>query len=366
MEARVRHIATILLSLIVGGVFIFSGFVKSVDPVGTSIFVEKYLATYSLEALIPLALIIAVVLGAVELMLGIMLVVGAYRSRAAFGATLFLVIFTIITLLSATILPIGDCGCFGDAVKLTPWQTFAKNLVLLPLAFALWWLSRRGVCCRYSLVTTLVALLFAAGVNLIALRFLPLIDFLPYKVGVELREEVSRVYSVEDELDRSVLLFRDITTGESVEFSADATECWEDANLEYVDAYMVHEKPPQMTFSDFKVYDADGNDVTLSLLERKGSVVWLCINDVDALNGRRLSAAKRVVDEKTIIISSESAERVGDLLGMPCYAMDAMTLRSFIRADVGIVVISDGVIAHKCDVRDFQQAMFNLSVLARV
>ncbi len=363
MGARVRHIVTILLSLIVGGVFIFSGFVKSVDPVGTSIFVDKYLATYSLEALSPMALTIAVVLGAVELLLGIMLVSGAYRSRAAFAATIFLALFTIITLLSATILPIGDCGCFGDAVKLTPWQTFAKNVVLLPMASLLWWLSRKGGCCRFSLMITVVALLLALGVNLIALRFLPLIDFMPYKVGVNLREQIGRTYVAEEVSVRSVLLFRDLTTGESVEFAADAVECWEDENLEYLDAYTVHDEVQSATTSDFRIYDCEGNDVTMSLLEREGSVVWLCVNDATALEGRRLDAAMRVAKSKPIVVTSADIESVESMLGLPCYGMDAMTLRSFIRADVGVVIVDDGVIAHKYDVRDYQSAMFRINIL---
>lgn len=355
MGMRMRHIATILLSLIVGGVFIFSGFVKSVDPVGTSVFVEKYLATYSLEVLIPLSLLIAVVLGVVELLLGIMVVVDAYRSRAACGAMLFLAVFTIITLLSATILPIGDCGCFGDAVKLSPWQTFIKNIVLLPLSFLLWRMSCSEGANERSMEITIVALLFAVGVNGVALRFLPLVDFMPYKVGVNLRDEVAAVDDAERCAVRSVLQFRDISTGEIVEFSADDDSCWLDDNLEYVDAFTVHDDIAPMTFADFRVYDTWGEDVTLSLLERDGRVVWLCVNDAKALDGLCLRAAKEVVNDDVVVITSGDASSVEALLGLPCYAIDAMTLRSFIRAKVGVVVITDGIITLKRDVRDYNR-----------
>lgn len=355
MSARVRHIATILLSLIIGGTFIFSGFVKSVDPVGTSIFVEKYLATYSLEVLMPMAILIAVVLGAMELMLGILLFVGAYRSRAACGATLFLAIFTIITLLSATILPIGDCGCFGDAVKLTPWQTFYKNIALLPMSVALWLLSRREGSGRWSIEVLVLSSLFALGVNCVALRFLPLIDFMPYKVGLNLRDEVAAVNEAESSSVRSVLLFENIATGESVEYPSDAVDCWMDENLEYIDAYTIHDDVEPMTYDDFRVYNAESEDITISLLEREGSVVWLCINSVDALDGIRLKAAKSILDDSSVIVTSSDAGRVTSILDKPCYAIDAMTLRSFIRAAVGVVVIDDGVISLKRDVRDYNR-----------
>ena len=352
-----QHIIAIVLSLIVGGTFIFSGFVKSVDPVGTSIFVEKYLATYSLEMLMPWALAIAVVLGAVELLLGILLVAGAYRRQTALCAALFLFVFTIITLLSATILPIGDCGCFGDAVKLTPWETFVKNLVLLPMAVVLWLLCRKQTANRYSLDVLIVAVLFSFGVNGVALRFLPLVDFLPYKEGLNLREEVQRVHDAEDNAVRSVLCFEDKTTGERVEFPADATDCWFDENLEYVDAYTVHDEIDEMTFDDFRVYNADGVEATMSLLAREGSVVWLCVGDADALQGSRLRAAQKVVrntsSAQIVVVTSDDIAKVSSLLDTPCYAIDAMTLRSLMRASVGVVVIIDGVIDYKRDIRDY-------------
>ena len=357
MDARVRHIATIVLSWIVGGTFMFSGFVKSVDPVGTSIFVEKYLATYSLESLTPMALTVAVALGSVELMLGIMLVSGAYRREAAVGATIFLSIFTIVTLLSATVLPIGDCGCFGDAVKLTPWETFVKNLVLLPMAIVLWWMCCKERPNRYSLDVLVVATLFAVGLNMTALRFLPLVDFLPYKEGVNLREEVAKVRDAESDAVRSVLCFVDKSSGERVEYPADDADCWTNDNLEYVDAYTVRDEMSEMTFDDFRVYDTEGLDVTMSLLAREGSVVWLCVGDVDAMYGSRLRAAQEVVrntpSSQLVVITSDDSAKLSSLLGAPCYAIDAMTLRSLLRAPVGIVVITDGIIDHKRDIRDY-------------
>ena len=170
---------------VLGGVFSFSGIVKCVDPVGTSVFVEKYLAIFSLDELLPLALPIAVVLSVVEFALGQLLLCAKPHRITAVVITVIMSLFTVVTLLNATILPIGDCGCFGDAVRLTPLQTLLKNIALLPLSVLMIVCARRG---RFDYLQTAIAVVISLGVCLYALRHQPLIDFMPYREGVNLRE----------------------------------------------------------------------------------------------------------------------------------------------------------------------------------
>ena len=352
-----RYISINIATWIVGLTFIFSGFVKSVDPVGTSIFVEKYLATYGLESLISWALPMGVVLGAVELMLGLMLVTGAYRKVALMATAILLVIFSVVTLLSATILPIGDCGCFGDAVKLSPWQTFGKNVVLLPMTLGAWILSRRDSSARHSMELTVVIALFALILNLTSLRFQPLIDFLPYKVGVNLREEVERVYDAEANAVVVYLQFRDKSTGEIVDLPSNDPRCWSEEYDDYVDSYTATQSADMSPFADFRLYASDG-DATLQLLQREGRMIWITIFDADALQGSRLRAVRRIVEaypNDVVTITSADVNRVSSIVDVPCYAIDAMTLRSLIRSKVGVVVVDGGVIAGKWDVRDYER-----------
>ena len=305
----------------------------------------------------PAALTIGVVLGALELMLGLMLISGAYRRVASFAAMLFLIIFSVVTLLNATILPIGDCGCFGDAVTLTPWQTFGKNLLLLPLAFVAWRLSHKHASSHYSLEATSVIALLALMLNLASLRFQPLIDFLPYRVGVNLREEVARVYEAEANQVVTYLSFRDMRTGELRNFALDDMGCWLDENLEYVGDHTEVKEVESMQFSDFKIYSDEG-DVTQSILERTGRILLLTISNVDALDARHLNAVQEVLkscSEQVVVITSDSVERVGSMVGVSCYAIDAMTLRSLIRSRVGVVVLLDGVIVDKWNIMDFKE-----------
>ena len=355
MNVDIKHISLQALRWLLGGVFVFSGLVKCVDPVGTSIFVEKYLATYSLEAMLHLALPLAVLLAVVEVILGIALIICVLRKYITLATTIFLSLFTLITLLSATVLPIGDCGCFGDAVKLTPWQTFAKNIVLLPAAIWLWRNAedKPHAWSRVAVVMVAAAALPIA-INLYSLRYLPLVDFMPYKLGVDLRSEVAN--EREDESVHSILIFKEAVTGRVVEFPAEDTSCWLNPNLEYVDARTESSAPKVGEFADFRVYDRDSKDVTLQLLNKQGRVAWLCINDADALEGTRLKYVERLFDaypaEAIVVLSASDRAYVAKRLGYDVYTVDAMTLRSIVRADVGVVVLNNGVIEYKADIRD--------------
>lgn len=355
MNPRAKHIGLIALRWLLGGVFIFSGLVKCVDPVGTSVFVDKYLATYSLEALLPLSLGIAVALAVVEVAMGILLVIGVLRRYVSLAATIFLSLFTVITLLSATVLPIGDCGCFGDAVKLTPWQTFFKNIVLLPMAVVVWRTSESETPkWRRVAIIAIVTLAFPIALNLYSLRYLPLVDFMPYKVGVDLRHAVQAERDGEEV--RSILIFENSATGEVVEFAAEDTSCWLNPDLEYVDARTESTSTKAGKFADFRIYNCDNEDVTLEALNRPGRVAWLCVNDSDLLTGLRLQYAERLLEayppQAVVVVTGTNTAYVSVLLKSDVYTMDAMTLRSMMRADVGVVVINDGVIEFKADIRD--------------
>ncbi|MBO7199506.1 MAG: DoxX family protein [Alistipes sp.] len=355
MTPKVKHIGAVALRWLLGGVFIFSGIVKCVDPVGTLVFVDKYLATYSLEDLLPLSLGIAVTLAVVEVMMGILLVIGVLRRYTALSATILLLLFTCVTLLSATVLPIGDCGCFGDAVKLTPWQTFAKNVVLLTMAVVVWRSSEKEQL-RWRRVAVVVAMsaLLPLAINLYSLRYLPLVDFMPYKVGVNLRAEVAQESEAEDV--RSVLVFEDATTGAVVEYPADDVSCWENPHLEYRDAYTEMVSNGEGVFADFRIYNREGEDVTLLLLERPGRVAWLCVNDVDMLTGRCKGYVELLQSlypkQAIVVLTNSDPAYVAKLLNTEVYTVDAMTLRSMVRADVGLMVVNSGVVEFKSDIRD--------------
>ena len=349
---RLQHIISILLRWLLGAVFIFSGAVKCVDPVGTAIYVDKYLATYSLSSFAVASEVIAVVLIVVEFAIGLLLVLGVWRRGVAFLSSGILLIFFVVTLLGATVLPIGDCGCFGDAVKLSPWQTFLKNLVLLPISIYLWRTSDREQRLTKADVTAIaIAIVLPLGVSLYALHSMPLVDFLPYKIGVNLREDVGTERAKVEESTRSVLRFRDITTNAIVEFDAMATECWSDENLEFVESATVVDNVESMQYSDFVLYTTDGEDLTMDILNTDGRIALLCINDAKAMDASTNRAIEYLYSQyPASAVYVVSATEIDMAFASTHLFVDAMTLRSIIRADVGIVVLRDGVVEYKMNI----------------
>lgn len=184
-----------LCRLVVAATFIFSGFVKAVDPVGTQIKITDYFSAFGIGSLLTSGdiLLVACILAGVEFLLGVYLLFGSFRDGTLKMLLLILVIFTPLTLYLALENPVSDCGCFGDAVKLTNWQTFAKNVVLLALTIFLFAAGKNMkplVSHRRSWLLTLVTVLLIGHFMLSNVRDLPVLDFRPYKIGTDLKQAV--------------------------------------------------------------------------------------------------------------------------------------------------------------------------------
>jgi len=301
--------------------------------------------------LMECALPIAIVLAVVELTIGVAVIVNAFRRTTLRVALLFVVLFTVITLLSATLLPIGDCGCFGDAVTLSSWATFWKNIALLVAVVVLAkYDDRESKTSNVQIATALMGVLIALGVNLYALRHQPLIDFLPYKVGTDLRTAIFNERAAAAE--NMVLVFRDKGTGEEYLFAPTDSGCWLDEGLEYVD---VRQKAmPDAEYADFAIYDAAGNDVSTELLEQEGRVAWLCVASLDVVDAEYERGITNLTDHypRHAIKVLASVENDGEMFCLECYTVDAMTLRSMMRSKIGVIVINNGVVELKADIRD--------------
>ena len=141
-KTRVFKLIANVCRLILACTFILSGFTKVIDPWGTAMKVNEYLSIYGVESLQPASMAFSIWLCGAELMMGCMLLFKVRIRLISIFAVLSMLFFTALTLLSATLIPVEDCGCFGEALKLTPWQTFFKNLALLPMAFVVWWRYR--------------------------------------------------------------------------------------------------------------------------------------------------------------------------------------------------------------------------------
>lgn len=193
-RSRFRRAVTRIFQLLMASLFIFSGVVKLIDPIGTRIKMIDYLSAFGYDNIFAdsTLLIFAVILAGFEFIMGIYLALGLYKRGTLTMLLLFMLCMTPLTLYLAIENPIEDCGCFGDAVSLTNWQTFSKNLFLLLMLLYL--IVRRELL--YTLISekrqwivTLVAVLLITRFSVNNIRELPILDFRPYKIGVNLREQ---------------------------------------------------------------------------------------------------------------------------------------------------------------------------------
>ena len=206
--------------LILAVTFILSGYVKAIDPLGTQYKIADYLEAMHLGGMLPdfVTLGASVVQSAVEFCLGIFLLFAIQRRLTSKFILLIMVVMTPLTLWLALANPISDCGCFGDAVVLTNWQTFWKNVVLLVCAVIVaWWPTEmfRFVSQSNQWIVTNYTMLFIIITSTYCLYYLPMFDFRPYHVGVNLRQEWQRTMDGED-LPYADFFIEDTAAGEDI------------------------------------------------------------------------------------------------------------------------------------------------------
>ncbi|WP_295935343.1 BT_3928 family protein [uncultured Alistipes sp.] len=352
--------------LILACTFIVSGFTKVIDPWGTAMKVNEYLSIYGIEFLQPASMAFSIWLCGAELMMGCMLLFKVRIRLISIFAVLSMLFFTGLTLLSATLIPVEDCGCFGEALKLTPWQTFFKNLALLPMAVIVWWRYRPDKIFAFNaleIVLTCTFFFLSMYLGYYCYRHLPLIDFLPYKVGVNIWEGINE--EVEPVESETILVYRNVETGRLREFTLDDTEWQDDSTWEWVDTRTTDEMPgvhPLM--SEFSLRDAEG-DATEEILTAPGPVYMLCVTSFERLPR---SCAKRFA--RVVKHAASLGYRVICLTPQPlygvtwhdfgskavrCYNIDATTMKTMLRANNGMVVLEDGVIRSKKNCRDIRK-----------
>ncbi len=353
--------------IILAATFIFSGFVKTIDPWGTAIKIGEYLSAFHVDWLLGGEAVLGIWLCAAELMLGCMLMFKVRLRLISIFAVVSMLIFTTLTLVLAVTDPIEDCGCFGEAIKMTNWQSFFKNLVLLPMSIVVWRASQCLHFFPFTLREALLTVLFAAlagGLGIWCWHHLPLIDFLPYKVGVDLR--LAHDAPSEENL-RTTLVYRDLNTGREREFEVTDTAWYDSSRWEYVDTRIEggEENFDEALLKDFTVFDSEG-EITDEILGDEGTTYLVCalrLEDIKPWCKRRLEAlAARASAEGARMVCVTSSWLGGspawlELDGYPvrCYNMDVTVLKSLMRARVGVVTLCDGVIADKRTCHDVRR-----------
>ena len=356
------NVLTLLMRLVVGGVFIFSGFSKGVDPWGGYYKVNDYLQAMGMGQWSDAALFIAVALAAVEFMLGIAIAFGAYRRSAPVLALVLLLVMTPLTLWIAVTGAVPDCGCFGDALHLSGWATFGKNLLLL---FGVIWLllfnkTLRGVygpAVQWMVLAASFALVMAVAYYGYFIQ--PLIDYRPYPVGTHL-VSTDNEDSSEDEDEFTFVYSKD---GVEQEFSIDSLPDEEDG-WEYVTRYHARRPHGKIIIQNgdnpngIAIQDESGNDITLDVLADSHRTILLLFPDMPrvgvvgsfALN--ELNDAALVSQTDVIGLTSATPEQVEQwqdlsMASYPIYYMDDSELKMIARGNPAVVYLEDGAIKWK-------------------
>src|SRR5690606_19515698 len=235
--------ADILLNIsriFVGILFIFSGLIKANDPMGFGYKLQEYFHVFKMDFLNDYSTWLAVIICGLEIILGAFLLLGFYRRKVAWGLLLLIIFFTFLTFYSAFFEVVTSCGCFGDAIPLTPWQSFIKDLVLLAFILIIFKykdhiqpIMAKGTGRGF---VTFMVFLISFGIGIYTVFFLPFIDFLPYKEGHHIPSLRVLPEGEEGDVYEFIYTIKHTSTGET----KDVTDkeymdgIWEDENWEVI------------------------------------------------------------------------------------------------------------------------------------
>ena len=345
---------------VLAATFIFSGYVKAIDPLGTLYKLKDYAAAISLNGLLPdwVLVGVAIALGALEFSLGVFMLFAVRRHVVSRITLAFMTAMTVLTLWIFVADPVKDCGCFGDALKLTNGETLLKNIVLIACAALVAWRPTdmaRFISRSNQWIVRYYTVAYIVITSIYCLYTLPIFDFRPYHVGTNIKQGMEIPEGAEQPEFESTFLLR--KNGETREFTLDN---YPDSTWEYVDTRTVQTKkgyePP---IHDFALTTCDtGEDITEQVLTKKGYTFLLVsprlavaddsnFGDIDQIYEY---AEENGADFYCVTASAnDEIERWRDLTGAEyqfCNA-DETTLKTMIRSNPGLMLLKDGTIIGK-------------------
>jgi len=349
--------------VLVGLVFVFSGFVKGVDPLGTAFRIQDYFIAFGIPWAGQFALAISIVLCMLEFSIGVSLLLNLWIRKTAWLLLLVMTYFTVLTFIDAIWNLVPDCGCFGDAIKLTNIQTFVKNLVLLLFVVPVF-MWRRKYRSALPVAFDVMLLSFTAVIftwmSVYSARHLPLIDFMPWKTG-------SKVNRSENLPVRFYVTYRNKKTGEKKEYLA-SNYPWNDTvwMSEWVFVSQRVEDPNAGKAATLLVEDMHGSVVTDSIIHNPDFQFILVAYNLSETNTDAFRSIlpfyKKALAEGInfiCITSSMPADiwkfRVKHGTAFEFYNADDVILKTMVRSNPGLILLEDGVVIGKWAFRDFPE-----------
>ncbi len=361
---RFTGVLTWAMRLLFGGVFILSGFTKSIDPWGTIFKVNDYLAVLGIDLWPNLRLVVVFALCALEFFIGVMVLTGCFRRSAPVLGTLVMAFMLPFSLWIAMTNPVEDCGCFGDAVVISNWATFWKNVVL---AIAAGWLCmynrsiRSLITPAFQWISFVSTALYIVVIELFGYASQPLLDFRAYKEGEPLIER-----GLEESNDPSFIFIYE-KDGVQKEFTEDDELPDESDGWKFVDRkeqpHAASDKRQEGDDKTFRIWSRDGeDDVTDEVIEETGEQILIMIPDLTEtsisgswkLNSMSSWASRNNLSLLAVVAGSqEEIDEWEDLsmISYPLYTADDTAIKEVVRGNPGVVYLKNGIIEWKSTLR---------------
>ena len=361
-DTKLNYTLNVIARWFVGLVFLFSSFVKGVDPMGTTFKVQEYMTAWSIgnmtfEWALPLAGLLSVSLICCEFIIGVLLITNAYRRLSAWGLAAMMLFFTVTTLIDAITNKVTDCGCFGDAVKLTNWQTFWKNIVLdVP---TVWIVLTRNMRRKRRFERDGMVFLGAMAAMLVFsiynIKHEPVIDFRPWKVGNTMITERAAMNHMQ---------LVNLETGETA--SVDYLNGqWDSVPAEYKDfskweiVSSTSDEPFEILAPGFSMMDFEGNDHATELLPAEDGLIIVTVHhldDIDDQGTRDIATALSLAQENEIqivMLTAALPEEVqawlyqNSISGLDYLFADATAIETMMRGNPGFMFVKNAVVVDK-------------------
>lgn len=349
-----------LCRILVGALFIFSSFTKGVDPLGTKYKMLDYFIAYNIEWLNGFALTLSVFMIMAEFIVGFCLMFNLLPRLATLGATLLMLFFTTTTFFDALYNLVPECGCFGTAIKMSNWQTFFKNLIILAVLIPLIFNNKSLVNKRVTILgQTLFTFLFIGlfvWFEIYNVRHLPVVDFMDWKVGRDMKPaenpEPAEIY----------LTFKNIETGETEEYLS-PNYPWNDSVWMSQWEFVSQRQEGGTQSLGFSILNEEGDDYTHLLFDTEMLFVFVAPY-LNELTENDFDECYRIYDFANehgynyLWITSVSPDYVYELQDKydmfdEVYYGDELELKSMVRSNPGLMLMNEGVVLDKWSKIDF-------------
>ncbi|MRT92844.1 BT_3928 family protein [Ancylomarina sp. 16SWW S1-10-2] len=344
---------------LVGFLFIFSGFVKAIDPMGSTFKFKDYFAAFGMDALSELAFPLAVVLSTLEFAIGILILFNVHKKTTSSLALLFMSFFTPLTLILALTNPVSDCGCFGDALILSNWETFGKNIIILALTLVVFFTRKIEKDKSSKPIHNLMlafSLFIALSCSYYSYNHLPLIDFRPYHIGANIQDGMIIPEGVPTDEYKSIFKYK--KDGVIKEFD-ETNYPWQDSTWVYVDVEQIKIKDGyKAPIHDFSISNETEGDITDQVLTDPSYTFLFISRHLSEIDIKGIEQINELAswannhDYNFICLTASSEDKIKTFkedhpLNFDFYATDEIQLKTMIRSNPGLMLLQNGTILNK-------------------